>query len=595
EINGNLNTFYRGTDGLLHNAIDFTNDIAINSSPQIDLPAPAVAYDPVTDAIYAAVVTPTGELKVGAGKSQRQGFKFARVWSWADVGRTVSGADIAIGCGKVVVAWLDGDHIRTSFRNLNSDTWSSPFDAGEGTCVPSLATTPVSAYGDFGITFLRSNGSICFRRAQCSSDLEWGAIENPVGIAKGNRVGIAAYGEYFALATMGGDNHPYFSMQVDGANGLPVWPGFEPVKAVSFEEPKIIEAPELTIFRGMIFATARNISNELLTWLRLPNHLGIQSGIGWCGGRIVGAAGNFAAAPVLVPIGQEDIYELQNVPAELFIVAAGLSTNQLFALNFSRSVSLDLLESFFRVNLVPNAGNDLEMKWVGNLPEHVMALIALPDEAWRGVTGKKCDNNLNVATTVHLNPATAGQARPGQCPMEMFLNGGKQSARFMLHEWMHVDFSQRKIGSWPGFDAAFGDPKPRLCGEGKGCAGDECLWADGFTQAFDDANIIRWAGKKVCVDNGRPQGGVDFYELESAEHAFIETATRYRFQGDELRSLASRDKQRGNDQLQRRYDWIKASYYKGQEFNGWYSSGYTSNPGIAAGDRTRGYIGRPFK
>lgn len=595
EVNNQIATFQTGADGLIHYTLDFENDEVLNGSPQISSQvAPAAIWDKVNDVIYVAVVTTSGELQVASGRKLKIGFLISRPWIWTTIGRSVKGGDLAINCNKVIAAWLDGDRIKSSFKILNEGAWSVPADVTQGACAPSLASTMTSSSGDFGMAFLRSNGAVCFTRAKCSASLDWGGIENPNGLALGERVGIAAYGDYFALAVLGLDNHPYFSLQVDGSNGLPAWPGFEPVRAVSFEESKIIEVPRLVIFRGMMFVLARDNTKALRSWLRLPNHQGVQSGIGWCGGSIVGGRGTSAVSPRLVPVGKLILHEQWNVPAELYLITSGINDRQLYALNYGRSVSLDLLSNFFHLDLSPNPGNNLDLKTAGNLPEHVMSLISLPDEAVQGVIGKKC-NNLTLATGVHLHPLVTGQARPGQCPMELFLNSANQSARFMLHEWMHIDFAQRKIGNLPGFNETFGDPKPKLC-DGTNCGGDQCLLADQFTQYFDDPTIIRWAGKKVCVDNdGRPQGGVDFYEFQSAEHAFIETATRYRFWGDELRFLAERDMQRGNPQLKKRYEWIKLRYYGGQEFNGWKSSGYSPDPAVDAGDRSRGFIGRPLR
>jgi hypothetical protein len=604
DVQGILITFHRGFDGTLHVSREFADEKSVPGSPQMAAQvSPAAVWDSSSDIVYVAVATNTGELQIAEGKLPSTpfglGLVLGRLWSWSSIGRTARPPDVAIGCGKVVTAWLDGNRIRTARRNLGSGPWSAPRDINVDDAVspPSLATTWLN---DFGLAFLRRNGAISFVGSQCTENLDFLGVQTLIGRSWGDRVSIVSYGRLFALATIGGDARPYFTLQVDTQNGLPRWPGFEPVRALGPEDVKIVEAPQLTIYRGLIFVSARDTSFRLRTWLRQPNSLAAVNPRGWLGGLIVGGAGTSSTPPRLQSLGRITLLELENAPAELYVITAGINDHQLYALNFGRSVSLDLLTSELGL-LVPTnlAGYDnrsdtfMDLRLAGNLPEQLLAVIGLPPAAWDAVRRKQCNGGI-WPTQLYLDPVAIGQHLAG-CPLKLLLNSSSQSARFMMHEWMHADFAQRGIGKWRGFDGAFGDPEPKTCEKKEDCGGDECSLADPDVAWFDNPTITRWAGHKVCKDGERPQGGVYWYEMDSAEHAFIETAVRYRWHGDELRSLASRDLGRANGKLQARYNWLKTNYFSGQEFNGWSSSGFATHPGFPAGDRSLGHFGKPLR
>jgi hypothetical protein len=83
---------------------------------------------------------------------------------------------------------------------------------------------------------------------------------------------------------------------------------------------------------------------------------------------------------------------------------------------------------------------------------------------------------------------------------------------------------------------------------------------------------------KVCLsrtdgsEGRRQQGGTKWYEVGTYDHAFVETIVEYRWHGDDLRRLVRADLDSGNDQLKRRYNWVRDHYYHGVEFNGSFSS-----------------------
>ena len=79
--------------------------------------------------------------------------------------------------------------------------------------------------------------------------------------------------------------------------------------------------------------------------------------------------------------------------------------------------------------------------------------------------------------------------------------------------------------------------------------------------ADNEMELRRWDDVRVCVAAGGPdgrryQGGIRWYNVGTSDHAFIETVTAYRWFGAELRELVADDVAHGNDQLQRRYNWI---------------------------------------
>lgn len=586
SINGSLNTFFCGQDGVMHWSQDLENDKPVPSSPHMARGIGITAvYIDSSETIFVAAATADGTLQIGERTWMRKGINLFSQWSWTALGNTSAEPAVATSCGKIVVAWLDNGHIMTKWKKVDGGVWSEVSDVGDAVGPPSLATTNSTPYGAFGLGFLRNTGQICFVQSNCSAVVSWSAISILPGTSFGGKVALATYGDHFAMAFRGADERPYFSLQVSDRNGFPRWSSNEPVRAASFQESPIKEAPVLTVYRGMFFVVGRDVAGALYYWYRLPNHMASQSFVNWCGGRIVGGTGASAGPMRMASVGSVPLNNLPEAPGELYILTAGINDKQIYGLNFGRSVSLDLLQHYFQLELVPNTGHDIDLRLINNLSEHVLAITSLPDLAWKQLIGKKCDR-LSMSTLLMLNYRTAGQARTALCPMELSLNADLQSAAYMLHEWMHVDFNVRKIRNWTEFNAVFGDHTPMFCDDGRGCGADSCALAKTYTDHFDDPDVIRWANRKVCVERltQRPQGAVGFYDFSSAEHCFIEVATRYRWEGDELRFNAAKDAAKGNFLLQKKYDWIKKYYYTGIEFNGWNSS---------PGDRSRAYNGRP--
>jgi hypothetical protein len=587
-----LMVYLRGPDGLLHASASLGASAPVSGSPALSDSAPAAIWSREANKTFLAVRAADGSVQIAEGGRRRNPLLPPGVsWTWQGLGRGQGSPAVVAACGKVVVAWLDDGSIRSAWKATSgmNPTWSPVQRISDGVSPPSLAATWL---GTIGIGYLRAGGGIAFGSEPCASDLTWTQPKTLVGTSWGDGVGLATYGDLFAMTTLGGNKRPYFEIQTYGANGLPMWPGFEPIFAGPEEEPLLQEAPRLVSYRGIFLAAARDTSGSIYYWLRNPNALTAPDPRRWLAGRPVGGSGTSAAPPAMAIVGLTTFDELVDSPAELYLAARGVQDQRLYVINFGRFAARAGLEKSFHVELTPNPNSGMEPDIIPNLFEHLVAMLSVPSVAWDGLGSKPCPV-VQLATQVHLHRLVAGQARPGNCPMEIYLNAGTQSARFMMHEWLHIDFFRRKIGKVRDFDQAFGDPHPKKCESSRNCGGDVCEEAGGDVTWFDDPAIVRWAKDKVCKADGRPQGGVFWYELQSDEHAFIETAVRYGWHGDELRYWAAWDAGRGNSQLQTRYNWLKANFFGGQEYNGWSSSGISTNPAIPAGDRSMGSFGMP--
>jgi hypothetical protein len=147
----------------------------------------------------------------------------------------------------------------------------------------------------------------------------------------------------------------------------------------------------------------------------------------------------------------------------------------------------------------------------------------------------------------------------------------------------------------------------KACTISKDCGGDPCELAGdthgasapfGWTSTLGadpaETTIRRWDNTFVCVASGGPdgrryQGGLRWYDVGTFDHAFIHMAIAYRWYGDDLRDWVQADLNHGNDQLQRRYNWVKAHYFEDVEYNGRLNSG--AHP--PQGDRSLGFYGLP--
>jgi hypothetical protein len=165
----------------------------------------------------------------------------------------------------------------------------------------------------------------------------------------------------------------------------------------------------------------------------------------------------------------------------------------------------------------------------------------------RGASRPSCGGSRYVKLL--FNPNANGQSRSSRCPPELLINSSWLQAYHVMHEWMHFDAAYRGFTSFAGFSSAFGDTSPRRCTSDDDCGGAECRTADFELGWFDDGNIRRWDGVKMCIVDARPQGFIDFYALESPEHDAIETAQLFRWSSGALLFEALRDFGAGEPQL----------------------------------------------
>jgi len=147
----------------------------------------------------------------------------------------------------------------------------------------------------------------------------------------------------------------------------------------------------------------------------------------------------------------------------------------------------------------------------------------------------------------------------------------------------------------------------KSCKVNPDCGGDLCEKAGDdhggkrarqSTLDYDPAetSIRRWDNTFVCVttggpENRRPQGGLIWYDIGTSDHAFIHMAMAYRWYGDDLRAWVAQDLANGNDQLTRRYAWIKNNYFGGVEYNGRFGAAGNG----PASNRSLGLLAMPDK
>ncbi len=579
-----VHAFQRGFDGRLHTAPDVTSDRAIPGSPLLAAGAPSVALDPASNQVFVAVQGADGNLWLATGAAPAAAGA-DRTWSWETIAPTEAEPSVVVAQGKVVVAWLQGSHIRSTWKAAVGGSWATPTIHIDAVTPPTLA---VNSKGAVGIAFLRWENSINFVKGVVDTSVSWSPVEVITGTSNAGRVGLGAWGEMFMISALGiNDARPYLAIQ-QYINGAPRWNGFEP--AWGAVDVPLMEAPRVLVFSGMVFILGRDRNQALRYWMRNPNSIrpAAPAAQQWLGGRVVSGWGTGATPPAFASVGHSTVWGVWGSPSEQYVATRGGGDRQLYAMNFGRFVALDLLQNVFGLRLSGNASvPELEVKTANNLFEHLVAFLSLPSAAWATAARSPSCSAATAGVQILLHPDTAGQTRGSQCPPVMYLNSSYQWAFFMFHEWMHMDSARRGYTGWGGFSATFGGSNntPKLCGSDADCGGETCRLADEEFGWFDDPPIRRWIGFKVCVAGDRPQGHSTYYGLQGEEHDFIETAQRYRWSGAWLRREALRDLNHGNARLWNAYQWMKNNYFGGVEYNG---------DDAAATDRNLGEFGMPI-
>jgi hypothetical protein len=592
-----LLVFYRGSDGLLHGSENLADGPVIGGSPGLGPDQPAATVLGSQGRGFVAVRTASSQVAVAEGDARTGALGSA---AWSTLGQTSGSPAVITGCNRAVVAWLDDGRLMAAWKSTDPASgapgWSAPavVSVGSGT-PPSLA---VDSRQNVGMSFVLKDGSIAFTTLPCAAtEARWETTRSLVGLAKGDQASLAAYGPHFIVATLGGDNRGYLAVQRTASDGREEWQGFEPIPASWRGDPGmlLLEAPRIFVMSGAIVVVARDrMTQEMRYWLKYPNHL--SPGDTWMGGRVVGGSGRGAMAPAMVSFGKSRLWGMGEAPSELYVGTLGIGDRRVYAMNLGRFIANDVLTADLSLdvegmlNIDPQPDRGLDPTLAPNYFEQLLALLALPGPAREAVRGRKC-GNLMLATRLMLDRNYgSGQFRPAPCPYEVVQNTDFSAADAIIHEWLHLDAAARNLPGMSDFGSTFryadgSDPAGsgmKACRASADCGGDFCEKAgDDYgktrssTKDFDpsETSLRRWDETFVCVSNSgpdarRPQGGLRWYDVGTRDHAFIHMAIAYRWYGDDLRDWVQADLSHGNDQLQRRYAWVKANYFGDVEYNG---------------------------
>lgn len=618
--------FHRGGDGLLHIAADFDPRPAVGGSPSLAINAPAAIIDPALGKAFVAVRTATGDLSVLDAK-QDAGTITSPVWK--TIGKTSAAPALAEACGRLVAAWVDGSQIKSAWRPADGSAgWSTP-----QIVVPqSLPVAPLLAVDSnqtIGIAYQLRTRAIGFRTAACAAgDPAWSAQ----AIVAPSRQGFAgigtltAYGPHFLISALGFDRKGYVATQTNDPSGGQVWQAFEALPASMRGDPglPLLESPRLFLMSGSLVAAARlQQTSETIYWVKMINQL--APGDTWMGGRPVGGAGTASMPLMMVSFGQSKIWGIYNAPAELYAATRGIGDNRIYALNLGRSIAREVLTADLAIAITglqnrpgDQANRELEPMLATNIYEQMLGLLSLPISVRDAVVGSQCSGKLTLATVLELDREyLSGQASPGSCPYEVREGTERYGADILSHEWLHIAAPATNILGQTDFTTTFkfdgnsmtpADSGMRACSQlaavSTECGGDPCELAGdshGSSQlastrdfADNETSLRRWDNTMVCVVNGperRYQGGLHWYDIGTNDHAFIHMAVAYRWFGDDLRDTAARDNAQGNDQLQKRYDWVREHFYNGTEYNGRLALGGS----MPTSNRNNGAYGMPSR
>jgi len=603
--------FYPGLDKRLKVSFDLASEVAVPGSPDLGTEAFAATVTEVnaSNRVFVAARGPGNSVTV---LEAREAGNITSP-TWVKFGKTLKQPAVVAACNRAYVSWLDGDRIMLAWKFLSATGgtgWSAPRAVASGAkTIPSMA---VNSAQTIGLSFLQSDGSVTFVKSDCAStNVQW--TLHPVhlfGISHADRISITAYGPHFLVAMLGDDGHGYFASQHSDGNGEEKWQAFEQIPASSMGDvgPILAEAPRVFMMNGAVVVLGRRKGNgETLVWVKVPNQM--QPGDTWMGGRPLGGAKPLGHL-VMATAG-----ERFGAPAELYVAASNASDHQVYAMNLGRWIASDVInhdlhldvEGMLHIDPQPNRALDPTI--APNLFEQMVAVLALPKVDQAVVAERRC-GPFFLATVLELDREYGSAEERTNCPYEVLEGAKALSADTMIHEWLHVDSAARNFATLPSFSQTFkfsdtsldpADSGMKACKESADCGGDPCELAGdthgasppfdfSSTMGFDDPPVRRWDSTRVCIANNGPygrryQGGLIWYDLGTYDHAFIHMAIAYRWYGEDLRAWVVDDHLHGNDQLQERYDWIKANFFGGIEYNGHLNQ--------AERDRTLGFYGMP--
>lgn len=596
--------FHRGGDGLLHTAADFDERSAVGGSPAMATNAPSALLDPALGKAFVAVRTATGDLSVLDAKQDGGTITSP---AWTTIGKTSAAPALVEACGRLVAAWVDGSQIKSAWRPSDGSVgWSTPQIIGIH-AQPAGPLLAVDSGQTVGVAYqLAPTGEIGFRTAVCGTKYPAWSVQTIAAPSRRDLAGLGtltAYGSHFLVSALGRDQKGYVALQTNGPNGSQVWQQFEALPASKRGDPglPLLEAPRLFLMSGSIVAAARlQQTRETIYWVKMINQL--APGDTWMGGRTVGKAGTASMPLMMVSFGQSKIWGIYNSPAELYAATRGVGDNRIYALNLGRSIAREVLEADLGIGIsgLSNSPGDLAFRDLDpmlatNLYEQMLAALSLPVSVRDAVVGRQCSGKLTLASFLELDrDYMSGQAAPGDCPYKVREGTERFGADVLSHEWLHIATPAVNVVGMQDFSTTFkfdlSSMNPansgmrsctQLAASSSECGGDACEFAGdshgsshaASTKDFADGetSLRRWDNTMVCVVSGperRYQGGLHWYDIGTNDHAFIHMAIAYRWFGDDLRDTVTRDAAHGNDQLRKRYNWVRDHFYNGIEYNG---------------------------
>jgi hypothetical protein len=605
EVGDSLRSYQRGADGLLQESIDFGTPHDVAGSPQITSDGVSAVTDPASGGHTFVVARAADGDVVVVDLDPVTGSS-----TWRELWATDGPPSVAVACGKVYVAIRNRQALNVFTRPLGTLDWSVPNYYQFARTPPMLAA---GAGGDIGLAWIGTDNWIRFARGTCATGGTLGGAVTPGGTSfSSTRVGLASYGNLFGLAVQGTDNLPYFALQRRDASGNPVWAGFESIDSAV----AMIESPTVVIYRGLIFMAGRDSLNQLRYWVRDPNFLARISGqVGWTGGRIVSGWGTGATPPALSLRGTRQLCDnygyCETVPAELYVATKGIGDQQIYALNFGRFATWDILNGMFGIQFNTHfEGNDIDPRLTGNFPDFLPGFLQAPSGYWWSLSHPtQCNGTLPLTILLSTNWAT-GWTKAGcgtfygddgrSFAMPASLQNANQYGPWTLWEELghQLQAAVPNFKNQPGWQVNFTNLKPKTCNTAAECGGGFC--ALGCIAGTDGSATCPWGSEpyttqRVCQNAGfgqalvRPAGFVDWYDVTMDEHSFLDFVEWYRWWGDELRAMRDQDLAQGNTMLRDKYAWVKAFYYGGVEFGG-------SHANMAnGGSRASGAYGMPLQ
>jgi hypothetical protein len=593
DVENRVYGLYRGSNGLLQVAPEFTGPYAAGGSPVLTTDAITAVFDAPTRTLYVAARTTGGQVAVGHSAAPWG----AGNWVWEYPGYTDGAPSITTGCGAVRVA--------VRYANWTWTTWKSTTGTGgfaswlkftSSSKLPVLAT---NSWGDAGLALIGFDQRVHFWDSSCGSN-QWPNWVNGTTLGQGGvltgeqRPTVTAYGPLFGVAIRGTDGFPYFLQRRWGLfYTTPSWLGeFELIMDNhSFYPTPVMETPAAFQFRGLTVIAVRDTSEQMIYWIRNPNQLQPQPNVrGWIGSRIVSGWGVGAVQPVMVASRRVNHTAVANpgqvsVPEELYVITRGIGDQQFYGINLGRFLTIDVLENLFNMRIDTNyVGNGVAKNNVPALFEELLSFFHSPSQTWDAVVPTtSCQyQNDNRGETLFPNLQNGAEYLDCCCVTNGYLHsngvvidGAQATAWRIWEEFGHlaVYTLTSNTALTQGFHDNFGNVTPRTCNVASDCGTAypvSCIPASSvgpYSVAAVGANTGVCAVSDPFV-GWRPQGFAMDYALSTDSHNMIYIMLLYRWFGDDLRDMASRDNANGEPRLQAKYDWLYYNVYDQQQFRG---------------------------